>query len=156
LALRRGIRYPDVPLAIAGRHGAETTGLFNNPVVLPTLTSLGIDKGLEIDAAEARLRSERRLGELMADMPKAKPPGRNGPKEIGLSNNPIKPPTLKSFGIGKNLAHVARAAAKLDEDDFESILGLYRDQQQAVTANAIYKRQKTTSDRAKKDEPPSG
>ena len=100
------------------------------------------DRQLEIDAAEARLRSERRLGELMAEMPKHDG-GR--PAKTGVQCTPVlsesphreAPPTLDSLGIDKNLAKSARSAAALPESEFESVLATHREQQKAVTASTL-------------------
>ena len=43
---------------------------------------------------------ERRVGEMLAESEKAKPPGRPG-KEIGSRARPISAPTLKELGISK-------------------------------------------------------
>jgi hypothetical protein len=59
------------------------------------------NRQLEADAFEIRLRSEKRVGEMMAEQPKA-PAGRK-PK-IGFSENPI---SLDDAGIDKNLANRA-------------------------------------------------
>jgi hypothetical protein len=74
-------------------------------------------------ATEIRLRAERRLGEMMADQPKA-PAGRPPKEEIGFSENPIFSPeksmTLADAGIDKNLAHRARTAASMSPEQFEA------------------------------------
>ena len=79
------------------------------------------DRQMEADAVTLRLRAERRLGELMSAQRETvglAPAGR--PKQIGLESNPIiRPPTLAEAGIDKNLAHRARAAASIPEDQFE-------------------------------------
>jgi hypothetical protein len=67
-------------------------------------------------------RAERRLGELMADMPKAE--GGQPYQPTGFSKNPVeRAPTLESQGIDKNLAHQARRAAALPEAEFEKLGG---------------------------------
>ena len=78
------------------------------------------DKQLELDAAEARLRSERRLGELIAEMPKAKGGGDQKSDHRG-AKNPSDTETLADLGIDKNLAKAARVATSVPEEDF----GLY-------------------------------
>jgi hypothetical protein len=70
------------------------------------------NRQMEIDAAEIRIRAERRLGELMAAQGEmvGKATGAQG---IGTSAGYNKtrteaPPTLTEAGIDKNLAHRAR------------------------------------------------
>jgi hypothetical protein len=81
------------------------------------------DRQMEIDAAEIRIRAERRLGELMAAQAsaigKAKPPGSNQHRVIF---KPDAPPTLAEVGIDKNLAHRARTLAAVPQEKFEKLL----------------------------------
>jgi hypothetical protein len=52
-------------------------------------------------------RAERRLGEMMVEALKAKPPrGRGAARKLGLSKNPTFP-CFAARGIDKNLAHRA-------------------------------------------------
>ncbi|WP_428675128.1 hypothetical protein [Reyranella sp.] len=86
------------------------------------------DRQMEIDAAEIRIRAERRLGELMAfqkatvGMAKNAPgPGRG---KVGVSSTPAfdGPPTLAEAGIDKNLAKRARSYAAVPQEKFEQLL----------------------------------
>lgn len=82
------------------------------------------NKQMEIDAAEIRIRAERRLGELMAAQ--AATVGKaQGQLRRGLDSNPREetdPPTLAEAGIDKNLAHRARTYAAVPEEKFEDLL----------------------------------
>ena len=85
------------------------------------------NRQMEVQAAEIRIRAERRLGELMAGQGETigKAPGAKG---IGTSAgyNQTRtldaPPTLAEAGIDKNLAHRARTYAAVPEDKFEKLL----------------------------------
>ncbi|CAN5689434.1 hypothetical protein BH10PSE6_BH10PSE6_48040 [soil metagenome] len=84
------------------------------------------NRQMEIDAAELRIRAERRLGELMAAQKAkvgvAKPPppaGRNG-RVVAKPDH--MPPTLSEAGIDKNLAHRARTYAAVPQETFEQLL----------------------------------
>jgi N6-adenosine-specific RNA methylase IME4 len=91
------------------------------------------DRQLEINAAELRIRAERRLGEMMEDLGlKAGKPKRNG-----FSNNPLplfgvpKPgepakPTLGEMGIDKNLADRARKLASISDSVIEARIAEWR------------------------------
>ena len=86
------------------------------------------NRQMEVDAAEIRIRAERRLGELMAAqgeiIGKAK-----GQLRRGLESNPREPtdpPTLAEAGIDKNLAHRARTYAAVPEEQFEELLSKKR------------------------------
>ena len=83
------------------------------------------NRQMEIDAAEIRIRAERRLGELMAAQKASIGPAPAGrrPVKIGLNQNPItKPPSLTEAGIDKNLAHRARTYAAVPTERFEQLL----------------------------------
>ena len=83
------------------------------------------NRQLELDAAEIRIRAERRLGELMAaqraSVGTARPPGANQHQDR-VAPKPEAPPTLAEAGIDKNLAHRARALAAVPEEQFEELL----------------------------------
>ena len=94
------------------------------------------DKDLEINARELRLRAERRLGQLIDMMPKAK--GAKGnksnqyEKEVRGNENPA-PLTFDDIGVDKNLAKAARVAARVADDEFEDILEDCRSRGEVVT-----------------------
>jgi hypothetical protein len=81
------------------------------------------NRQLELDAAEIRIRAERRLGELMAaqgaTVGKAKPTGSN---QHRVKIKPDAPATLAEAGIDKNLAHRARTYAAVPAERFEDLL----------------------------------
>jgi hypothetical protein len=86
------------------------------------------NRQMEIDAAEIRIRAERRLGELMAaqaaTIGRATNAGANQhqPKELRVEKKPKAPPTLAEAGIDKNLAHRARTYAAVPQEQFEQFL----------------------------------
>jgi len=87
------------------------------------------NRQMEIDAAEIRIRAERRLGELMAAQ-KARvgvatggQHGGRASKIDGVRNTPSNaPPTLAEAGIDKNLAKRARTYAAVPQGQFEQLL----------------------------------
>jgi hypothetical protein len=100
----------------------EVKDIRDKAMALKIYASQAGDRTLEADATEARLRAERRLGEIMEETPKARGDFRDGHEyqsHAGVSNTPALEPTLASQGIDKNLARRARAAAALPEDIFE-------------------------------------
>ncbi len=89
------------------------------------------NRQMEVDAAEIRIRAERRLGELLAAQ--AETTGKAaGARGIGTSAGYIStrtqdaPPTLAEAGIDKNLAHRARTYAAVPEERFEQLLSRKR------------------------------
>ena len=86
------------------------------------------DKALETDAAEIRIRAERRLGEMLASQ-KAAGGLNTGAKGIGKSAVPIgnRTPTLAEAGIDKKLSARAQKLAAVPESQFEAEVGEWRD-----------------------------
>lgn len=87
------------------------------------------NKQIEINAAEVRIRAERRLGELMQEQDDAVGLSKGGRPKTGLVSNPVSPdpkpapvPTLAEAGIDKNLAQRARTYAAVPEEKFEKLL----------------------------------
>lgn len=106
------------------------------------------NKDLEIDAAEIRLRAERRIGEMIGQQRESgelAKPGR--PPQINrVTQKPdlIQPstPTLADLGIDKNTADRARKLAAVSSEHFEQVLVEHREAQQAVTAATFVKLEK--------------
>ncbi len=95
------------------------------------------DKSLEVDAAEIRIRAERRLGEMLAQQ-KAEgglatgARGQLSGKEAGglavVSNDRQKDqPKLSDAGISKDLSSRAQKLAAVPEAEFEAEVGQWRD-----------------------------
>jgi len=86
------------------------------------------DKALETDAAEIRIRAERRLGEMIASQ-KAAGGLNTGAKGIGKSAVPTgnRTPTLAEAGIDKKLSARAQKLAAVPESQFEAEVGEWRD-----------------------------
>jgi phage N-6-adenine-methyltransferase len=99
------------------------------------------NKQLEIDAAEIRIRAERRIGELMAAQREAGLMDVGRPKN-GSQEDPFsKHPTLAEAGIDKHLADRARKLAAIPETEFEGIIADWRDRieqaNERVTVNLL-------------------
>jgi N6-adenosine-specific RNA methylase IME4 len=106
------------------------------------------NRALEIDAAEIRMRAERRVGELIRSQKEtvglAKPGERGGRKRKidGSRTDPSNGrPTLAEAGIDKHLADRARTLARLPGAQFDAMLGEWREriehQNDRVTTNLV-------------------
>ena len=88
------------------------------------------NKQLEVDAAEIRIRAERRLGEMIAAQRDAgllsKGAAGEGAAKRGSQENPRSLPTLAEAGIDKNLADRARKLASIPETEFNEIVSDWR------------------------------
>lgn len=88
------------------------------------------DKTLEVDAAEIRIRAERRLGEMLAQQ-KAEGGLNRGAAEKGanavVTNDRVQKPTLADAGISKDLSSRAQNLAAVPEAQFEAEVAGWRD-----------------------------
>ena len=81
----------------------------------------------EIDAAEIRMRAERRVGQLIAEQKKTVGLNEGGrPTKTGASEEPVKP-TLSDAGIDKKLSARAQKLAAVPEEQFEGMVGDWRE-----------------------------
>ena len=136
------IRYDAACHALAeARAVDEVKDLRDRASALAAYSRLAKNKELELDAAEIRIRAERRLGELMGEQRVADGFSVGGrPKKTGFTKYPVsKPPTLADAGIDKRLANRARTLAAVAKDDFEQVLIEHRDEQKVVTARTFAK-----------------
>jgi len=80
------------------------------------------NRTMEIDAAEIRIRAERRLGELLRDDP-----------TLSHGGSRFRGPTLKNYGIGRGTSARVQKIARIPESEFEGRVGSWRDD--LATAN---------------------
>lgn len=93
------------------------------------------NKTLEIDAAEIRIRAERRLGELLSEQ-KSGAGLNTGAMGIGKSAvaNDDRTPTLAAVGITKDLSSRAQKLAAVPVAEFEAEVGDWRNRVKAEHA----------------------
>lgn len=88
------------------------------------------NKSLEVDAAEIRIRAERRLGEMII-VQKAdgglNTGGRPENKPVTAGDRLNSTPTLAEIGIDKNLSSRAQKMASVPTAEFEAEVGEWRD-----------------------------
>lgn len=86
------------------------------------------DKSLEVDAAEIRIRAERRLGEMLAEQ-KRTVGFSTGARGIGTSAVPSEnhTPTLAEVGINKKLSARAQRIAAVPAAEFEAEVDQWRE-----------------------------
>jgi hypothetical protein len=141
--------YNNARAALAECHAIdEVKEIRDKAMAMRLYAQQACDTTLEKQAYEIRHRAERRLGQLMRQLEKAKGPptlgdrsqreiakelgvdqrtvGRNSPASTGFPNNPVeaadRAPTLASQGIDKNLAHKSRKLAAMPDEEFEEWL----------------------------------
>lgn len=96
------------------------------------------------DAAEVKLRAERRMGELLRVMPKQKP------GEYQRLQSATVAPKLSDLGIEKTQSMRCQRIAMMPEESFEQAIQEARDQQKEITtAGVLRKAEKQDRERRK-------
>lgn len=92
---------------------------------------------IERDAAEIRVRAQRKMGELIIEMDKSKG-GRPAEKPV-LGVDRFSAVTLTDMGISRNQSSQAQAIARIPEPEFEQTLSEHREEQKKVTGRMLSK-----------------
>lgn len=121
------IRYDAACAALAdAKNIDEVKDIFNKTEALRAYARMANDTQLELDAAEIRVRAERRLGAMLAAQKEADGLSKGGrpiTKITGSKSEPvISAPTLADAGIDKKLSSRAQKLARVDETEFEGIV----------------------------------
>src|ERR1700730_473795 len=110
------VRYDAACRALAeARSVDEVKDIRDKAMALRLYAQQANNKDLEADAAEIRLRAERRLGKTTQAQKETVGFNEGGRPKTGFTENPVSvsPPTLAEAGIDKNLAHGARTLARM-------------------------------------------
>jgi hypothetical protein len=116
------------------------------------------NKALEIDAAEIRIRAERKLGQLLDEQKRetglnkgGRPATETGaseePVKTGATKEPVYVPTLAEAGIDKKTSARAQKLAAVPADVFEAEVDEWRDRVEAENARVVT-RLETAGERA--------
>lgn len=98
------------------------------------------------DAAEVKLRAERRMGELLRVMPKHPP----GPAKRDRLHDAIEPPTLADLDIEPTQSMRCQRIAMMPKESFEQAIQEAREQQKEITtAGVLRKAEKQDRERRK-------
>lgn len=100
----------------------EVKDIMDKSIAIQAYARQAKNKTLEADAFEIRFRAERRLGEVLEEVPKNK--GAIGSKVTGSKREPVKDktPTIADLGIDKKLSSHSRKTAKIPEAEFELLV----------------------------------
>ncbi len=110
------------------------------------------DKTLEIDAAEIRIRAERRLGQMLAGQKTETGFAKPGPKSV-VTNDRIETPKLSDVGISKDLSSKAQKLAAVPEAEFEAEVGQWRERVQAEGVRVSARLESAGEKQLKRQEP---
>lgn len=137
------VHYSAARQALAVAHEVdEVKDIRDKAVAMSHYAVQAKDAELSRMATEIRLRAERRLGELMAERPKAQG-ARDPGTDRGTTRDSSKPASLAEQGIDKNLAHRARKAAAMPDNKFEAKVAKQvhlAEKAASVTGKAAYPR----------------
>ena len=108
----------------------EVTKIVNQSEALKAYARMAKDRALEVDAAEIRIRAERRLGQMLTQQ-KAEGGLNKGAAGIGpiavVTNDRNSPPTLAATGISKDLSSRSQKYAAVPDAEFEAELAAKRE-----------------------------
>ena len=88
------------------------------------------NKDLEIDAAEIRIRAERRLGAMLLEQKETVGMAKGGTpyrSTCSATEQVENPPTLTDVGIDRKLSMRAQKVASIPEATFEGMMGEWRE-----------------------------
>ena len=138
--------YETACLALSAAKSAdEVKDIYNKADAMRVYAHQAKNRQMEIDAAEIRIRAERRLGQMLEDQKRTVGLATGGQpyqsRSTGVDAVPVEIPTLAEIGIDKKLSAHAQKVAAIPEAEFEGIVGEWRDTLEAandrVSANII-------------------
>jgi N6-adenosine-specific RNA methylase IME4 len=104
----------------------EATKIRNTAEAMRAFARQAKNKELELDAAEIRLRAERRIGELIKKQKDTVGLAQGKRTDLGPERTQVDRPTLDDAGIDKHLANHARRLAKLPAAEFDDLIEQWR------------------------------
>lgn len=131
------IKYDAACRAIAEcRQVDEIKGWTDKAAAMEAYGRVSKNYELERDAAEIRIRAERRLGQLLMEMPKNVGAQFGAPAALRSEEGR---PKLAEMGISYNQSARAQSIARIPEPQFEQTLAEHREEQRKVTGRTMAK-----------------
>lgn len=131
----------------------EVTAWANKAAAMQAYGRMAKDKTLESDAAEIRIRAERRLGEMLlsqkADGGLNKGQLKQGPVVVA-DDHGKSAPKLADAGISKDLSSRAQKLAAVPESQFEAELSAKREREKKDGARVVARLEKAGAKQLKK------
>lgn len=136
------VRYNEACRAVAAAKNVdEVKDYLDKGVAMQAYARQAKNRELEIDAAEIRMRAERRLGELIRAQKETVGLAQGKRTDLVPKENQVARPTLADAGIDKKLSSKAQKLAAVPERKFEGMIGEWRNRVQKenerVTTNLI-------------------
>jgi hypothetical protein len=135
------VRYDAMCRAIAEAYQVdEVKDIRDKAEALRVYAHQAKNRQLEIDAAEIRMRAERRLGECIRVQKETVGLGKTGPK-LPSEKEGNSRVSLSDAGIDHKLSHRAQKLAAVPEEQFERSIGQWRDrlesENERITADLL-------------------
>jgi N6-adenosine-specific RNA methylase IME4 len=156
------IRYDAACRALAAAKTVNEAGRIRNVAeAMRAFARQAKNRQLELDAAEIRIRAERRVGELIKAQKAGIGLGRPGVKpQLASQSAANRPPELKDVGVDHKLSARAQQFAAVPAAKFEALVGEWRDrivgENDRVTTNLLREgaREQTRTARPPRPLPP--
>lgn len=133
------VRYDAACRAIAEAKSIdEVKDIRDKAAAMRAYARMAKNKSMEADAAEIRLRAERRVGEMIDGQKKTIGLNKGAAQKRGLPKNP----RLEDAGIDKNLANKARTLGAMSEKQFEDVVDKTRQAVNRAAKSVINKQAK--------------
>ncbi len=146
------VRYEAACRALAdAKTTDEVKGLHDKAEAMRAYARQAKNRGLEVDAAEIRMRAERRLGEMIKAQKDTVGLAQGKRTDLVPDRNQVDRPTLADAGIDKKLSSRAQKMANVPDVEFECLLGDWRDrvekENERVTVNLLRASERTERDK---------
>jgi hypothetical protein len=130
------IRYEAMVGAIQACHSVDEIVQIRSKVAqIEAAARIANDVSAVRMVTEIRVRSERRLGQLLDEQPRALPSGANQHEDRFRGDT--APPTLEQMGISKKLSARSRKLASISDERFEAAVEIAKEVAGQVTAAAV-------------------
>ena len=106
---------------------SEVKEIADKAVAIKEYARRAKDRDMEVNAAELRIRAERRLGEMLIDIKETVGLDQGRRSDLVPKENQVTKPTLTDIGIDKKLSSRAQKLAVFDESSFGERLEAWRD-----------------------------
>lgn len=102
------------------KYADEVKGWVDRAAATQAYARMAQNKSLEVDAAEIRIRAERRLGEMLAEQKSSGNMAKGHKFAGGTQTEPPASPTLAEVGIPKKLSARSQEIAAVPKAEFEA------------------------------------
>lgn len=134
------IRYDQARIALKeARTVDDVKNIKDKAEALQVYARQSKDAEMEAWLAEIKLRAMRRIGELSAELDKAKPGGTGGGAKVPPLGR-SKVDTLKAAGISKSAADRCEKIASVPEKEFDAFIEDKKAKGKQVTASEVYRK----------------